>query len=301
MSLSYTYNTLILNREVDMSKNILHAIINLVNTSTPIYKIKEFYKSNNRANNSGDALEEYVKDLFAGTIDEKDFSIRQEKISKTFSYLGNQNNPPDMIIRSGDAIEVKKIENYNSSLALNSSYPKAKLNINNPMLTKECKQCENWIEKDIIYIVGTINKNNDLKFLSFLYGVDYAANDYIYERIKLKIKEGILDIHDVEFSETKELGRINKVDPLGITYLRVRGMWHIDNPFKVFKDIYKPDKSNNFNFMTLINNEKYDTLPLEQKSILETLHQNLKIADVKIPSPDNPANLKNAKLITFYN
>ena len=33
-----------------------------------------------------------------------------EKYSEVFSYLGNTSNPPDMIIKDGDAIEVKKLK-----------------------------------------------------------------------------------------------------------------------------------------------------------------------------------------------
>ena len=39
---------------------------------------------------------------------------------------------------------------------------------------------------------------------------------------------------EVEFEETEELGRINMIDSLGITKLRVRGMWISQNPWKVF-------------------------------------------------------------------
>lgn len=95
-----------------MEVNILKAITNLINN--PIYKLQEFYKNHNRVNNMGEALEEYIKDMFADTINETDENKRISKISQTFSYLGNQNNPPDMIIRNGDAIEVKKIESASS-------------------------------------------------------------------------------------------------------------------------------------------------------------------------------------------
>ena len=54
-----------------------------------------------------------------------------EKYSEVFSYLGNTSNPPDMIIKDGDAIEVKKIEGFNT-LMLNSSYPKQKLYSSSP-------------------------------------------------------------------------------------------------------------------------------------------------------------------------
>ena len=88
--------------------NIIDAIINLLNH--PVTELKETYVRKNRANSAGDALEEYVKDLFASTFDEHDEANRLQKISDTFSYLGNDSNPPDAMLRNGDAIEVKKIE-----------------------------------------------------------------------------------------------------------------------------------------------------------------------------------------------
>ena len=104
--------------------------------------------------------------------------------SQNFSYIGNQNNPPDLIIRNGDAIEIKKIENLNSAIALNSSYPKAKLHADSPMITKSCRECEDWREKDILYVIGVVAKENILKSLWFVYGDCYAAEKEIYEKIK---------------------------------------------------------------------------------------------------------------------
>ena len=75
----------------------------------------------------GLTLENYIKDIFAEKLYEKDEAKRNLKISQTFSYGGNSNNPPDLILKNGDAIEVKKIENKNSQIALNSSYPKNKI------------------------------------------------------------------------------------------------------------------------------------------------------------------------------
>ena len=105
-----------------MNINILNAIMNLVND--PIIDVKEYSDSRNRANSMGVALEEYIKDMFAGTITTTDTKERMKRFSEVFSYSGNQNNPPDFMIRNGDAVEVKKIEGMGSSLALNSSYPK---------------------------------------------------------------------------------------------------------------------------------------------------------------------------------
>ena len=40
---------------------------------------------------------------------------------------------------------------------------------------------------------------------------------------------------DLDLSETQELGRINKVDQLGVSSLRIRGMWIFQNPRKIKK------------------------------------------------------------------
>lgn len=277
--------------------NIIDAIIQLV--SNPKFELKSYSESHNRANNMGEALEEYIKDLFASTVNEKDKNIRNQKLAEVFSYLGNQNNPPDSMLRGGDAIEVKKIESNDSSLALNSSYPKAKLFSDSPMIKKACRTCEEWSVKDMIYAVGVVDENN-LRSLAMVYGDDYCAEKDVYEQIKYVIKNGVENIPGVEFSETKELGRVNRVDPLGITYLRVRGMWGIENPFSVFDYIYKRDYSKRFNFMAIINDKKYYSF--DNYTRLEKMceiNKNLKISNAKIKNPNNPAQLKNAKLITF--
>ncbi|MFV0254575.1 MAG: NgoPII family restriction endonuclease [Erysipelotrichaceae bacterium] len=276
--------------------NIINAIINLVNN--PITELKEYYYSRNRANSMGDALEEYVKDLFTNTFN-SNVEERLEKIQRVFSYTGNNNNPPDAMLRGGDAIEIKKIENNNSALALNSSYPKQTVHKDSPMISQACRISEDWEEKDLIYSVGVISGNN-LKSLCFVYGSDYAAEDSTYRRIKTTIKNGVESIPNVEFSETKELGRVNKVDPLGITYLRVRGMWGIENPWSVFDYIYKREFNSEFEFMCIINEDKWNSFNnISELMMLEEINEKLRIKDVKIKNPDNPSQLKNAKLIVY--
>lgn len=281
-----------------MKNNILKAIINLV--KTPTYELKSFYNTHNRANNMGDALEEYIKDIFAGTYSITNEQERLEKISEVFSYLGNNSNPPDGMLKDGDAIEVKKIENNNSSLALNSSYPKHKLFANSSMISNNCKCAEKWNEKDIIYVTGVVDENKLIN-LSFVYGLDYCASEETYTKIKTKIKDGIEAISGVEFAETRELGRVNKVDPLGITYLRVRGMWGIENPWNVFKYVYEKDLNKSFNFFAIINEEKYANFNNDDRKEFENFVNNsdLSVTKIKVKNPDNPAILKGAYLITY--
>jgi len=167
------------------------------------------------------------------------------------------------------------------------------------LISEACRTCEDWTIKDIIYSVGVV-KQQKIKSLCMVYGVDYAAEDVVYEKIRTAIKDGVISIPDIEFAETRELGRVNKVDVLGVTYLRVRGMWHIENPFKVFDYIYKRDRNYEFNFMALINSTKYNSLQnTDELEWLVGKVDNFEIKDVYIKNPNNLAKLRRAKLITF--
>lgn len=277
--------------------NIINAIIHLI--QYPIIDLQESYLGKNRINNVGDALERYVQDLFLGDfdLDANDINV---KISECFSYFGNSSNPPDMMLKGGDAIEVKKIESRNSDLALNSSYPKAKLLSDNPMLNKACKNAECWMVKDMLYVVGIVD-NGRLNALTFIYGDDYCAEQEIYETVKNRIKTGVEMIQNVEFTPTKELGKIKRIDPLGITNLRVRGMWHIENPFKVFDYVYQRNFNHQFNFMAIINDQKWQSFSNTDELIkLINKTPNTSLIDIKVKNPNNPAQLRPAKLIQFF-
>ena len=105
---------------------------------------------------------------------------------------------------------------------------------------------------------------------------------------------------DINFTDSNEIAHINKVDPLGITYMRVRGMWGIENPWKVFDYIKQYDKSKVFQFMCIINIDKWNSFNnTESLEKLAGENQTLKISDVKIKDPDNPARLIDSKLIQF--
>ena len=277
--------------------NIIQAFINIVNSHQET--ISTITNGNNRANNMGEGLEHYIQDMFASTHEIENENLKLEKLSKIYSYQGNKNNPPDLILRSSDAIEVKKLESKNSAIALNSSYPKAKLYANSPMITKACKTCESWTEKDMLYAIG-YTQQNALKSLWLVYGDCFCADKETYERIKTTISDGITSIADVEFTQTKELGKVKKVDPLGITDLRIRGMWHIDNPNKTFSYIYQYDENKNFQLITLLTKEKYETLPQEDRAKLDSLdNDNITIKNVKIKNPNNPVQLLDAVLLVF--
>ena len=275
--------------------NILEAIVNIANN--PVVAIRNHYTGRNRANNVGEALEMFVKDAFANTIQEQDIQVKNTRYNQVFSWLGNQNHPPDIMIRQGDAIEVKKTQSANSDLALNSSYPKSNIQSNSNMITQECRTCENWTEKDLIYCVGHTT-DDSIKSLWMVYGNIYADKHETYQVIKQKITDGINEIPNVELAETNELGRVNRVDPLGITNLRIRGMWQIQNPRRVFN--YLHTTGDTFELVSVIPTNKYNSFSAESKNRIENLENpNLSIANVQVKDPNNPANLIDAKLIIF--
>lgn len=276
--------------------NLLKALKLII--ENPIIQVKKHYSGRNRANSVGDALEHYVKDIFADSFDLPEME-RLEKLSQVFSYLGNPNNPPDIILRNGDAIETKKVQSGSSDLALNSSFPKSQLFADDLLLKEEARNCEQWEVKDIIYVIGHTT-DSDIKHIWFVYGDCYAARKEVYERIKTTITAGIKSIPDVEFAKTNELGRVNKVDPLGITNLRIRGMWTLQNPTKVFSYLNCVDSQSKFQINCILRTEKFYSFPQEDIKNLESLAvENYDLKDIKIKNPNNPVELLDCKLITF--
>ena len=279
--------------------NTIQAIINLV--TEPQLQLVDYYNSRHRANSEGASLEEYIKDLYAGTLNEQNEEKRINIINNVFSYVGNDSNPPDAMLRGGDAIEVKKVESPRADIQLNSSYPKCQIESTSSMITNACKSAEqgDWT-KDLLYVIGQV-KDKRLKSIFMVYGADYAASDDTYLGVKQDIKKWIENMSAVEFEETEELGRINMIDSLGITKLRVRGMWILQNPWKVFSYVTTLDTSKKFEFCAIINEMKYKSFPEHAElEHLVSLINTLEIQDIKIKNPnDSKLDIK-AKMIRFY-
>lgn len=282
-----------------MPTNILKAILNIKNFGETdfdkIYPPKSEIATDNRINSVGVAFEYYIKDSLCNTFSE---SHKDEKYSQNFSYLGNQNNPPDLIIKNSDAVEVKKLGGT-GSIQLNSSYPKSKLFSKDSRITEECRACDGkWAEKDIIYAIGTVNTSKKFKLLFMVYGDCYAADPYVYERVTDAVSAGVIKT-GLELSKTNEIGRVNRVDPLGITDLRIRGMWIIKHPLQVFPDIV-PSKTvdGNFHLITIMRKEKYDSFPEEDRLLIEN-DDEITVSEEKIKDPNNPARLLPAILIRY--
>lgn len=283
-----------------MGNNIIRAVLNIIAFGNNDLKS---YASTylNRINAVGEQLEFYIKDAIASSL-KLPQAQKQTAYSKVFSYLGNQNNPPDMIIKNSDTFEIKKIETPFASLSLNSSPPKDKLRADDTRITEACRKCESlaWKEKDLFYVVGNA-KGGIVKSLFFIQGTCYAADHQVYDKVHEPIKkeiDSVLDSLKLEKGETIELGKVKRVDPLGITELRIRGMWSIENPLSVFEELCPLEDGKSLTLFALMKKEKYLSFPKEDTKELES-NKNISIRDVKIRDPNNPAKMVEAKLITF--
>ena len=280
--------------------NILSAIKSIVSASS-LDVIEESNEIiHNRANQMGDAFEDYVKNAFANCLGQSVRDIKHARY-QTFSYLGNSNNPPDAMLIGGDAIEIKKLESLGTSqLQFYSSYPKNKLCSDDPQISNQCRTCEEWAEKDMLYVVGQV-KNQKLQNLFFIYGDLYCDSHEVYESAENAIKGGH-SLEGVELSETNEFGRVNKVDHLGISDLRVRGiMWLIKSPFLQFDYLTKDINDYTFKLVALIPASKY--YRFENVDEFEDFCKNhgVSILDKDIEDPQNPSNFISSKLIIFHN
>ncbi|MFL2603534.1 MAG: NgoPII family restriction endonuclease [Flavobacteriaceae bacterium] len=277
--------------------NILEAIFNI--SQLKELTIKDITFGRNRATHVGDGLESFIKDAFTNTFNENDENVKINKYRDAFSYEGSSRTPPDLMLKGGDAIEVKKIESINSHLQLNSSHPKAKLFSSSSLINNHCITCEKWSEKDFIYAVGHIPKTSKtLSSLWFIDGSIYAADEDVYLSLKEAMTDKIQSTPDIDFSETNEIGRVNFVDPLKITNLRIRGMWLLSQPYKVFNYIHGYDPSKKFQCITILPLVKYNSYSEVSKDKLETT-DSIQITEVEIKNPNNPVNTITCKLIKY--
>jgi len=279
--------------------NLIKAFVNIASNNNYELEIKKVTNGSNRANNMGEGLEMFVKNAFSGNFAVTDAKQWYRNFWDTFSFKGAKGKIPDMVLKNSDAIEVKKTEVL-GSLQLNSSHPKAKL-YSNQNITEECRDCEEepWVEKDIIYTMGHIpQKSKKLKSLWFVYGTCYAAKKEVYQEVVREVKSSLEASENIEINtDGKELGKVEGLDALNITYLRIRGMWVIKHPSKVYEYLYKQEDEL-FSMVAIIPLEKYNLFPLEDRSAVESI-KNIEIKTVDIPDPNNEAAPITIKLLIF--
>ena len=283
-----------------MEANALEMISNIMehgDASLDTYKPS----SDVRIIKAGEGLEGYAKDALAGAFGAS-IEKRLGLYSKAFSWQGNQVNPPDLTVwekLGGDAFEIKKMRSAMADLELNSSYPRDYLYSEDKMISEGCRAAESWSRKDMFYIVGYV-PGPKIKCLTLVHGSCYAAHRETYERPRKLVSAGLKSgMRGIKLAQTRELGRINGVDPLRITDLRVRGMWMIRNPILLFREFfgYSPVKqSSEFSLFAIISAEKYSSFSRSSRKKVESMER-LEIKDIRVTDPNNISKSIDAKLI----
>ena len=280
-----------------MTTNILKALLNIKKYGdNDLSKIITSKSSGQPSVNLvGEPLDYFIRDALCDTFNVQNILEKKDSYDEEFSYYGSQNHPPDIVVKNSDAVEIKKVGPNAKEIQLNSSYPKSKLKCDCHLITQECVECEpGWTEKDIVYAVGHVSKNK-VNTLTLVYGDCYAANTDIYRNLREKLIEEIKSIQ-MPFSKTNELGRLNEIDPLKITKLRIRGMFIIKSPLHHFKQHIKSNKTKNLSVFCIMKKERFVSFPDNDK---EKVSKEMDVSDIKIKNPDNPENELDAKLITF--
>lgn len=240
-------------------------------------------------NSTGIMFEEYIKDLLTGRFYENE-GERMKAMSQEFAWIGNQNFPPDAIAKGGDAFEIKKHEGKSGTIALNSSQPRDMLYSWDSKITSECRNSigQQWDALDLFYVVGTV-PNKNVKSIYFVQGKCYAASPDIYDSISSSLSKAVknaIEVAGLEYSTTKELGRVNKADPLGRASLRIRGMWQIVDPSKAFSNIAQEQYGKEFFAYAIMEKKKFDSFKTDIGDV--------SVRDEQIPNPNNPAKLLDA-------
>ncbi|MFM6981517.1 MAG: NgoPII family restriction endonuclease [Microbacteriaceae bacterium] len=277
----------------------------------PIDAIKQFIQNagasvqtlpsgSNRANSAGAAFEQYVKEAFAGILGSELSQIEHDRVlNSKFSWLGDDSMSPDAMIRGGVALEIKKSESRITEVALNSSHPRQKLLVDDPRVSSGAKAAEDWTERDLVYVFGQIT-NGVVERLWIVYGDCLAANAGVYSEISDLVSEAIVSNVDPQImtAKTNELARLNGVDPQARTNLRVRPMWQIAGPERVFGNL---DGISSGPLIALVMRES----TFQDLGEFQTLDSNptfngvLKNRIVAIPDPDTEDAQIEARFISY--
>lgn len=226
----------------------------------------------------GKPFEIFAKNMFAECLGALSSHV-DAAWERTFSWRGSANHPPDFMIRGGDAVEVK-IQDGVGQIQLNSSPPKRTLKVTDPRIQDGCRTCEDWSEKDFLYFIGKANE----EFVEALWLIDgtcIADNANTYDMIFDKLAVTVTDLGG---EPGNEIGRLNNVDPLRATSLRIRAMWLLEHPARVFQSVLLPPEHGSFVLNVLVSADKWDSYSNEEVAAVTALSGNgLNVQRIEIP------------------
>lgn len=229
--------------------DVIIALHNILKRNSSV--LSPIYRSDGSANAAGDSLEYFMKDMFSPGNEAAQHPTEETKQNvyrKYLSWTGNSSNFPDFIVRGGVGVEPKKVEGDSASnIALNSSYPKDYITPQTQNVPRVITE-DPWDRKEIVYAVGSLPRvkkgaprPTKLSSLWMVYSNTYVANASTYQSVISDIREVLEGLPGEMMQDSKELGRVYGIDPLKYTNLRVRGMYELKHPERVFGDLVKED------------------------------------------------------------
>ena len=282
-----------------MSVELPSRILSLINLSGVGGGQGLALKQQNRPSNheKGKPFEFFAKNFYAGCLGALPNSV-DAAWSSTFSWPGSANNPPDFMVYGGDAVEVKQLQGI-SSIQLNSSPPKQYLNSDDPRITKDCRNSEQWHKKDFMYFIGKTTK----EFVQALWLVQGRCMFEPNQKYSNLINGTKSALHSLGESNDFQFGTMFANQPNGDlacvksvdhadSLLRVRGMWIVQHPSKIFTNFFVKPKKDHFVFNFLVTQEKFNTYSAQSVHELSNCGDpNLSIVNRQIPDPSNLLNV----------
>lgn len=275
---------------VPLTPDLLGSIHRFVDSFTPRYQ--EIGDETASAHGGGRTFEGYCRDMLAGglALQNHERTLLRDSV---YAYEGNVNSPPDAMFRGGNdgpAFEFKKVQRDPTSIQLNSSNPEATLRSSNRRISNAARQCEEWTERELFYVVGAVS-GGIVNRLWVVQGRLYAADGARYEALADALSFGLESLGTeagVQVAPTNELSRLHRVDPLDRTQLRIRGMWLLDGPRVVFNNVRGVDPATSADFLlhviiesSLWSASRYSTelRVLARLAAGLTVHESVEIAD----------------------
>lgn len=298
--------------------NVLIALRNILKHNST--RLTPIFESTGSANKVGDNLEFFVKDMFCWDALQYTYVDQKEKeYEKVFSWTGDSKHFPDLIIKGGAGVESKKVNNNSyGTIPLNSSYPKdyiTRTTQNYPEKSLDKEPNDDWNRKSVIYAIGNLdtkNQENRLISLWLVYGNTIVPNSDFYKKIIESIRTSIKKASSgKKLTDSNELARVTGVDRLGRTNMRVRGMYELKHPAKIFKDYIAdiPVIDNKSKIYVVILNSELvniiNDMGNEWENLSKELDQYKKNGllfekKIELPDPNKPDNKLPATIFVAY-
>jgi hypothetical protein len=236
--------------------------------------LDDVYDSAISINSAGERMEYFIKDLLAKSINKESADEKAAEHKKYLSWLGSQNHPPDLMIRDGPAIEVKKSRGKHRKLQLNSSTPRIKLRADMDRVNSDCANCEDWSEKDMVYALGSRVSKSNVGFIWVVYGDCWCDKSEVYKEVTDDLEEaieespptnGTLDMSGNEIAKVRDVG-----SGMGAEH-RTRSMWSIGHPAKMFSQYienYEQKLDDGKPMFVVMPVEKFESADTENKATL---------------------------------